>query len=168
MDHIDRILQQWQRERPDLRPLLQPMALIGRMKRLTNHIGHGLEQVFGHYGLNSANFDVLATLRRSGPPYALTPSQLISWTMVTSGTMTNRLDRLEKQGLVERLKSDQDARSVTVHLTKQGFELIEACVTDHVANQQKLTAALSAPEQQQLSSLLAKWLAQFEPDQSLD
>ena len=164
MDHVDRILAQWRAERPDLQ--LRPMGLMGRIKRLTSHLGHGMEQVFAAHGLNGASFDVLATLRRSGAPYALTPSQLMDWTMVTSGTMTNRLDRLEAKGLIERVRSDRDARSVTVRLTEKGLALIEDCVTEHVANQHRLTGALNAEEQEEMDRLLAKWLAAFEPPET--
>lgn len=166
MDRIDRIQAQWRAERPDLQ--LRPMGLMGRMKRLSTHLGQGLETVFSQYGLNSASFDVLATLRRAGAPFALTPTQLIDWTMVTSGTMTNRLDRLEQQGLIRRLRSAADARSVTVQLTPEGLELIDRCVEAHVTNQHRLTEALTVEEQEQLSRLLAKWLRQFEADQNLD
>ncbi|MYM57333.1 MarR family winged helix-turn-helix transcriptional regulator [Thalassovita mangrovi] len=161
MDHVDRILAQWQAERPDLQ--LRPMGLLGRIKRLGAHLGQGMERVFAAHGLNAASFDVLATLRRSGAPYALTPSQLMDWTMVTSGTMTNRLDRLEAKGLIRRVRSDRDARSVTVQLTDEGFALIDACVTEHVANQHRLADALSETEQAELDRLLSKWLAGFEP-----
>ncbi|WP_323785932.1 MarR family transcriptional regulator [Thalassovita sp.] len=133
------------------------------MKRLTTHLTQGLDTVFAAHGLNAASFDVLATLRRSGAPYALTPSQLMDWTMVTSGTMTNRLDRLEAKGLVDRKKSAQDARSVVVQLTVKGLDLINACVSDHVVNQNRMTEALNAKEQEELDRLLAKWLAAFEP-----
>lgn len=161
MDHVDRILAQWQAERPDLQ--LRPMGLLGRIKRLGSHLGQGMERVFAVHGLNAASFDVLATLRRAGAPYALTPSQLMDWTMVTSGTMTNRLDRLEAKGLIRRVRSDRDARSVTVQLTDEGFALIDACVTEHVANQHRLAGALSEAEQAELDRLLSKWLAGFEP-----
>ncbi len=161
MDHVDKILAQWRAERPDLQ--LRPMGLLGRIKRLGSHLGQGMDRVFTAHGLNAASFDVLATLRRSGAPYALTPSQLMDWTMVTSGTMTNRLDRLEAKGLIKRVRSDRDARSVTVQLTEQGLALIEECVTEHVANQNRLAGALSAVEQVELDRLLAKWLAGFEP-----
>lgn len=161
MDHVDRILAQWQAERPDLQ--LRPMGLLGRIKRLGAHLGQGMERVFTAHGLNAASFDVLATLRRAGAPYSLTPSQLMDWTMVTSGTMTNRLDRLEAKGLIRRVRSDRDARSVTVQLTDEGFALIDTCVTEHVANQHRLAGALSEAEQVELDRLLAKWLAGFEP-----
>lgn len=161
MDHVDRILAQWQAERPDLQ--LRPMGLLGRIKRLGSHLGQGMERVFTAHELNAASFDVLATLRRAGAPYSLTPSQLMDWTMVTSGTMTNRLDRLESKGLIRRVRSDRDARSVTVQLTDEGFDLIDTCVTEHVANQHRLAGALSEAEQVELDRLLAKWLAGFEP-----
>ncbi|CUH67078.1 HTH-type transcriptional regulator MhqR [Thalassovita gelatinovora] len=160
MDHVDKILAQWRVEHPEFK--LRAMGVLGRMSRLTTHLTQGLDQVFSAYGLNAASFDVLATLRRSGAPYALTPSQLMDWTMVTSGTMTNRLDRLQAQGLIDRKKSDQDARSVVVQLTPQGLDLINDSVTKHVANQNRLAAALNPEEQEQLDRLLAKWLAAFE------
>lgn len=159
-DHVDRIVAQWRAERPDLD--VGPMATLGRLKRLQTHLGQGLDAVFAAHGLSSASFDVLATLRRSGPPFALSPSDLIEWTMVTSGTMTNRIDRLEKAGLVERRPNPEDGRGVVVALTGKGLDLIEAAVADHVANQHRLTAALSEEERATLDGLVAKWLAAFE------
>jgi len=157
MDKVDRILAQWRRERPDLD--VTQMGVIGRIGRLRSHLSAAHERVFKKYDLSLASFDVLATLRRSGPPYALSPSELIDWTMVTSGTMTNRLDKLEEAGLITRQRNPEDGRGFVVALTPLGFELIDAAVTDHVANQHRLLEGLSSDEMTQLDGLLRKWLA---------
>ncbi len=160
MDHVDRVLQQWRRERPDLE--VAPMGLIGRVKRLSHHLAQEMNKTFAEHGLNLASFDVLATLRRSGQPYCLPPSELLVSTMVTSGTMTNRIDQLVKAGYVERLSNDADGRSVLISLTKEGFAVIDAAVSDHVKTQARLTAGLSASEFQRLNRLLARFLATLE------
>lgn len=164
MDRVDRILEQWRRERPDLD--LSAMGTIGRMIRLGTVLGNRMEATMARHGLNRASFDVLATLRRAGPPYALSPSELMDWTMVTSGTMTNRIDRLEIAGLVSRTRDPKDGRGSLVQLTEQGHATIEAAVGDHVANQQALVQGLSEAEREALDALLAKWLASFETGQS--
>jgi len=163
MDRIDRIIAQWRRERPDLD--VTPMGTLGRLKRLMAHLMRGMDRVIEANGLNAASFDVLATLRRSGSPYALSPSELMEWTMVTSGTMTNRLDRLEAAGLVARTPDPKDGRGSVVSLTRNGFELIEQVIGDHVANQQSLTSALQEADRVELDRLLKKWLAMFESDE---
>lgn len=160
MDQVDRILAQWRTERPDLD--VGPMGTLGRMSRLFRHLQEELDKVYLEYGLSQASFDVLATLRRAGEPYALSPSMLIEWTMVTSGTMTNRVDRLEAAGLVERRRNPDDRRGFLVGLTEQGRVLIDEAVTAHVANQHRLTAALTAEERQAFDVLVAKWLSAFE------
>lgn len=155
-DKIDRILAQWRRERPDLD--VTPMGTFGRIGRLRNKLSAELDLVFKKHGLNGASFDVLATLLRSGPPYALSPSKLIEWTMVTSGTMTNRLDKLEEAGLISRERNPEDGRGFVVALTEQGFALVNATVTDHVANQHRLVEGLTKDELAQLDGLLRKWM----------
>lgn len=157
MDHVDRILAQWQQVRPDLD--VAPMGLMGRLKRLHDRLLQELDSVYQAHGLNAASFDVLATLRRAGAPYALSPSELIEWTMVTSGTMTNRLDRLASKGLIERKPNPDDGRGAVVALTDEGFALIDKVVADHVANQHRLVESLSAEEFEQLNSILKSWLA---------
>ncbi|GGE82066.1 MarR family transcriptional regulator [Stappia taiwanensis] len=161
MDQVDRILAQWRAERPDLD--VADMGTIGRLKRLQAQLGKGMDRVFEAHGLNAASFDVLATLRRAGPPYALSPSDLVAWTMVTSGTMTNRIDRLEKAGLVRRDRNPEDGRGFVVALTEAGFALIDAAVSAHVDNQHRMMAPLTPEERRTLDRLLAKWLAGFEP-----
>lgn len=157
MDKVDKIIAQWNRERPDLD--VTSMSLIGRCLQINQHLVTQMAHTFAAHGLNSANFDMLATLRRSGPPYALSPNDLIASTMVTSGTMTNRIDQLVKAGLVERLQNPDDRRSVVVSLTKKGFETIDAALDDHVATQDRLTSALSDAEFKKLNALLVKFLA---------
>lgn len=160
MDHVDRILAQWRQERPDLE--LAPMALIGRIKRLSLYLSREMEKTWAKYDLNAASFDVLATLRRSGPSFALSPGDLMASTMVTSGTMTNRIDQLEKAGLVERRQSPEDRRSFLISLTDEGFRVIDAAVADHVKTQEKLVSGLAAEDRQQLDALLKAFLADFE------
>ena len=160
MDHVDRILAQWNRERPDLD--VEPMGLLGRIARLRTHLAREIEKALAAHGLNSASFDVLATLRRSGPPYRLSPGDLIATTMVSSGTMTNRLDQLEKAGLIERSHNPDDRRGVIIALTPKGLGLVDAAVTDHVENQHKLLDGLDAQERAALDALLRKFLGEFE------
>ena len=160
MDHVDRILAQWRRERPDLD--VAPMGLIGRIKRLSQHLTREMEQTWATHGLNLASFDVLATLRRSGPPYRLSPGDLMATTMVTSGTMTNRIDQLEKAGLVERIPNPEDGRSFLIALSKKGFALIDEAATAHVATQERLVSCLSKKDRKALDALLKAYLADFE------
>ncbi|SMC94155.1 transcriptional regulator, MarR family [Fulvimarina manganoxydans] len=159
-DHVDAILVQWNRERPDLD--VGPMGTFGRLKRLNDELSEAIARPFKAHGLTSAGFDVLATLRRSGEPYSLSPSALIATTMVTSGTMTNRLDRLEEAGLIERRRDPQDGRGFLVALTPAGFELVDRVVSEHVANQHRLIAGLSPALRDGLDAALRDWLASFE------
>jgi DNA-binding MarR family transcriptional regulator len=160
MDRVDAILQQWNRERPDLD--VAPMGLLGRLKRLSQHISRETEKTIAEHGLNAATFDVLATLRRSGPPYSLSPGDLLATTMITSGTMTNRIDQLEKAGLVRREANPDDRRSVRIALTEKGLSLIDEAVTAHVETQTRIVSALSARDQTALDMLLREYLAAFE------
>ncbi|ULJ71306.1 MarR family winged helix-turn-helix transcriptional regulator [Rhizobium gallicum] len=160
MDRVDKILSQWQCERPDLD--VEAMGILGRLKRLTTHLGREVEQVLLQYGLSTSAFDVLATLRRSGKPYRLSPGDLLAMTMVSSGTMTNRIDQLEKAGFVERVLNPDDRRSVLIALTENGFAAVETAVGAHVANQQRLIENLSDEDKAALDALLRKFLAKFE------
>ncbi len=159
-DAVDHILAQWARERPDLD--VTPMGLIGRLGRLRAHLTRAHETAFQRHGLNGASFDLLATLRRSGPPFRLSPSDLLDTMMITSGTMTNRIDQLEKQGLVERLPHPDDRRALLVALTDKGRDVIDAAVTDHVENQHHLVEPLTLEERTVLDGLLKKYLTAFE------
>ncbi|MFD0258098.1 MarR family winged helix-turn-helix transcriptional regulator [Kitasatospora indigofera] len=151
-DHVDKLLEQWHRERPDLD--VSPMAVIGRLKRLTRLIEADLRRTFAEHGLDPASFDVLATLRRSGPPYRLTPAELMRTSMVTSGAVTQRLDRLEARGLVARTPSESDGRVVHVALTADGRALIDQALPDHVATEHRLLAGLTAPRRADLADTL--------------
>lgn len=160
LDHVEKILDQWNRERPDLD--VGPMGLLGRITRLRGHLAREIEAELEKHGLSSSSFDVLATLRRSGAPYRLSPGELIATTMVTSGTMTNRIDQLEKAGLVERTTNPDDRRSMIIALTSKGLATVDAAVTAHVANQHRLVEGLTEEDREALDGLLAKFLAKFE------
>lgn len=144
MDHVDKIVAQWRRERPDLD--VGPMEVIGRIVRLANLLNQEMERVFVHHELTAASFDVLATLRRAGTPYTLSPGDLMDSTMVTSGTMTNRIDRLVASGLVERRPNPKDKRGFLICLTPAGHALIDRAVEEHVARQKELVASLDGAE----------------------
>ena len=154
MDVVDRILEQWRTARPELDT--GAMGPIGRLSRVFHHVTRSMARTFEAHGLNAAGFDVLATLRRSPPPHALTPGELMGSMMITSGTMTNRIDQLAKAGLVERRGDREDARRVVVRLTEKGRETVDAALADHVATQRALLASLSKDEVRQLDGLLAK------------
>jgi DNA-binding MarR family transcriptional regulator len=160
---MDKIKAQWAQQRPDLDT--EPMALIGRIIRLSAQLTEEMGRTFARHGLNGASFDMLATLLRSGPPHALSPNQLLETMMVTSGTMTNRIDQLEKGDLVSRVKNSNDKRSVLVQLTTKGHRIIDAAVTDHVDAQTKLVEGLTAEERAALNGLLQTHLSTLEAEQ---
>lgn len=151
-DAVDAIVAQWHRERPGVD--VSGMAVIGRLTRLTQAIRPRLDAVFAEHGLESWEFDVLATLLRNGPPHRLTPGQLLDSMMVTSGAMTNRIDRLESRGLVERTKHPDDGRQVLVTLTDAGLRTVDAALVDHARNELEILAALDEAERDQLVDLL--------------
>ncbi len=159
-DAVDDIMDQWRRERPDLDP--SPMGLIGRLARCEMLLRRKLDHTFERFGMSSWEFDVLATLRRAGHPYSLAPTALYSSLMVTSGTMTHRLQRLEKVGLVERVKSSADLRSMPVQLTEAGLSLINQAVEAHIANEQAILDLLPAESRKQLDKHLVTLLAVLE------
>ncbi|MDN3696040.1 MarR family transcriptional regulator [Vibrio cortegadensis] len=160
MDAIDRVVAQWVKEKPELNT--DPMALMGRLMRVTKHMEAEVATLHKQYDLKMGEFDVLATLRRAGQPYKLTPSELIESMMLTSGAMTNRLDKLEGKGLIEREHSKKDRRSVTVILTTTGLNLIEEMIEQHVDIQTRLVTALTPDQIQQANGLLKNLLADFE------
>lgn len=159
-DPVDKILAQWQHERPDLD--VSPMGLIGRTTRLANYLKKAIGKTFADFGLQPGEFDVLATLRRSGAPYQLSPTELFKSMMVSSGTMTHRIDRLEKAGWVERIADVRDRRAMLIQLTEKGLSLIDEAVTAHVANEHRILSALDAAEREALVGLLRKLLVDFE------
>jgi DNA-binding MarR family transcriptional regulator len=154
-DHVDEILAQWARERPDLDA--SPIGLIGRLHRLADVLNVELRKVFAEAGLGDGDFDVLVTLRRHGAPYELTPGDLGAATMVTSSAVTKRIDRLERAGLVSRTVSPDDARSRRIRLTDAGFALVDRLMADHVANERRLVSGLSDDDRSQLADLLRRW-----------
>lgn len=163
MDRVHDIQAQWGRERPDLDT--GPMGLIGRINRLAQHLTREMEATLAGHGLNFSSFDVLATLRRSGAPFALSPGDLMAAMMISSGTMTNRIDQLERAALVVRRPNPADARSVLIALTDRGFAVVEAAVGDHVATQTRLVAGLPEDARAVLDGLLSQYLLSFEgPD----
>ena len=159
-NHVDNILQQWSKERPDLDT--SPMAITGRIAQISASFGREMQETFSEYELNHASFDLLATLLRSGPPYSLSPSKLISSTMVTSGTMTNRIDRLEEAGLVIRTQNGEDKRSYIVSLTDKGYSIINQAIEVHVQKLHHLTKGLSADECEVLSTLLQRLISSIQ------
>jgi len=161
-DAVDHIISQWRREKPELE--LKAMEVLGRLKRASALQSPKVEKVFLEYGLNQPEFDVLATLRRSGAPYCLAPTALFSTLMVTSGTMTNRMMQLEKKGLIERLPNPEDARSKLVKLSDKGFELIEMVLPHHVQNGLNLIAKLDDNTLKTLNQSLRLLLHALEGD----
>lgn len=163
-DHVDIIVKQWKSERPDLD--VSPMEVIGRISRLSRILEKDLKPIFSKYGLQSGEFDVLAALRRCGKPYQLKPTELFKSVMLTSGAMTNRLDRLESAGLITRKADPNDRRSSLVSLAAKGLKLIDRAVADHYANEQQLLGTLNKSERKTLTHLLRKLLLDFEGAQS--
>ncbi|MEA2498679.1 MAG: hypothetical protein QOH26_1084 [Actinomycetota bacterium] len=159
-DYVDEILRQWSRERPDLD--VSPMGVIGRLSRLTRHLERAIEETFQSHGLGAGGFDVLAALRRSGKPYRLSPTELYNSLLISSGAMTNRIDRLEEQGHVVRAPDAHDRRSISVALTPKGKKTIDDAVREHTEREHNLLASLSSQEQKQLAGLLRELLLQYD------
>ncbi|CAM5226031.1 MarR family winged helix-turn-helix transcriptional regulator [Alishewanella longhuensis] len=156
MDELDRIQQAWATEIPELDTT--SMALIGRLQIVHKRLSLAMSANFRQYGLTDAGFDVLATLRRSGPPYQLTPNQLLAQTLITSGSLTSRLQSLEKLGFISRSCANTDKRSIDVTLTETGKTVIEQALVTHVTTQQQLLSGLSPAEQQHMVSLLRTFI----------
>jgi DNA-binding MarR family transcriptional regulator len=154
MDHVSTVVAQWAAERPELD--VSPLLVIGRIHRIALALTPELVEVYARHGLGEGDFDVLATLRRQGIPYALTPGELGERTMVTSGAVTKRVDRLAAKGLVERRASTTDGRSRTVVLTAEGHRVIDAAMDEHVANEARLLAGLEPDERAALGELLGR------------
>lgn len=159
-DEVDRLVAAWERERPDLD--VRPLEVLSRVTRLARHLDRARRSAFAAHGLEGWEFDVLAALRRAGRPYVLSPGRLLNQTMVTSGTMTNRVDRLETRGLVQRLPDPADRRGVHVRLTPRGKERVDAALADLLGRERELLAGLSRSDQDVLSSLLRRLVTPFE------
>ncbi|MFI5801951.1 MarR family winged helix-turn-helix transcriptional regulator [Streptomyces sp. NPDC051561] len=137
-DAVDAIIGQWVAERPDLEEDLWPVELFARVQRLGQVVDKSAKAAAAHHGVESGEFDVLTTLQRSGPPYALTAGAFIKASMVTSGAITNRIDRMEAKGLVERVRDGSDRRTIKIRLTEHGQEVTRAAFADHLANYAQL------------------------------
>jgi DNA-binding MarR family transcriptional regulator len=159
-DEVDRLVDAWQRQRPDLD--VTPMHVLSRVTRLAHHLARARRAVFSEHGLEVWAFDVLAALRRAGPPYELSPGQLLRETLVTSGTMTNRLDRLETRGLLTRFPDPGDRRGVVVRLTPAGRHQVDAALEGLLAHERELLAGLDRRDQRQLGQLLRELVAPFD------
>lgn len=151
-DHVDDVLRQWAAERPDLDA--SPMGIVGRIQRASRRLERGITENFARFGLQLWEFDILGTLRRSGPPYRLTAGALSESSMVTSGAITNRIDRLVDRGLVTRETDPGNRRSVVITLSGAGWELIETVLVHHVDREEQLLASLSAADRERLADLL--------------
>ncbi|NNU26082.1 MarR family winged helix-turn-helix transcriptional regulator [Isoptericola sediminis] len=160
-DRVARIQAEWRRERPELD--VSPQGVVGRLHRLAGYLTDELHTVYARHGLGEGEFDVLATLRRAGAPYERAPGELAEHTMVTTGAMTKRIDRLVAAGLVERrAATGGDGRRRLVALTPAGVERIDAAFTDHMANERRLVDQLSAEDQRALEGVLTRWLRAYE------
>ncbi|MET4926040.1 MarR family transcriptional regulator [Streptomyces sp. PSRA5] len=157
LDRVARIQREWARERPDVD--VRPQGVIGRLHRLGAYLTEELCVVYRNHGLGEGDFDVLAALRRAGAPFERAPGELAEHTMVTTGAMTKRVDRLERAGLVSRRASESDGRGRVVALTPEGRALIDSAFSEHMANERRLLDALTEEEAERLESLLTKWLA---------
>lgn len=159
-DEVDRLVAAWQRERPDLD--VAPLEVLSRVTRLARHLDRARRTAFAAHGLEAWEFDVLAALRRAGEPYVLSPGQLLASTLVTSGTMTNRIDRLAARGLVVRAPDPDDRRGVRVGLTEAGKQRVDEALAALLARERELLEALSVQDQQALSTLLRRLVTPFE------
>lgn len=159
-DEVDRVVAAWRRERPDLD--VSPLEVLSRVTRLARHLDRARSAAFAAHGLENWEFDVLAALRRSGPPYELSPGQLVADTLVTSGTMTNRIDRLAARDLVRRRPDPADGRGVLVHLTDAGSALVDTALADLLDRERSLLAVLAADDGPQLATLLRRLVSPFD------
>lgn len=159
-DEVDHVVAAWQRERPDLD--LQPLAVLSRISRVARLLDLARREAFGAGSLEPWEFDVLSALRRAGAPHELSPGALVAQTLVTSGTMTNRIDRLVDRGHVERERSTTDRRGVIVRLTDSGREAVDAAMTQLLAHERELLAGIGADEQADMAAALRQVLTRLE------
>ncbi|MEU0565100.1 MarR family transcriptional regulator [Nonomuraea sp. NPDC005983] len=159
-DEVDRLIAAWRSERPDLD--VEPLQVLSRVSRLAKHLDRARRASFAEHNLEPWEFDVLTALRRAGRPYELSPGALLKATLVTSGTMTNRIDRLAQAGLVRRRPDPEDRRGVLVSLTDTGLARVDAAFADLLRREHALLASLGPTDQRTLSSLLRTLLAPFD------
>ena len=163
-DEVDRIVDAWSRERPDLD--FSPLQVLSRVGRLSRHVDRARKAAFAASDLELWEFDVLSALRRAGAPYQLSPKALLQQTLVSSGTMTNRIDRLVARGLVERRTDPNDGRGILVQMTRQGRERVDAAISTLLTAEAELLEHLSVSDQERLSALLRKLSLDFDADHS--
>src|SRR5260221_5299032 len=159
-DEVDELVVRWRAERPDLD--VEPLQVLSRVSRLARHLDRARTAAFAAHGLQAWEFDVLSALRRQGPPYQLSPGALLRATLVTSGTMTNRIDRLAEGGLVRRLPDPQDKRGVLVQLSERGKSVADAALADLLEQEHGLLTGLDDAQREQLASLLRMLLTPFD------
>jgi|SRR5690606_20867059 DNA-binding MarR family transcriptional regulator len=159
-DEVDRLVAAWRAERPDLD--VEPLQVLSRISRLAKHLDRARRAAFAEHKLEPWEFDVLTALRRAGHPYELSPGALLRATLVTSGTMTNRIDRLAQAGLVRRRPDPQDRRGVLVSLTEAGLARVDAAFSDLISREHTLLSSLDADQQRRLAGLLRTMLAPFD------
>ncbi|MET0740296.1 MAG: MarR family transcriptional regulator [Candidatus Nanopelagicales bacterium] len=161
-DEVDRLVEAWRRERPDLD--VTPLEVLSRVTRLARHLDLARRSAFAEHDLESWEFDVLAALRRAGQPYELSPGQLLMVTLVTSGTMTNRIDRLESKGLVTRRPDPSDRRGVLVALTAQGRQRVDESLADLLDRERLIIGSLDQGQQDSLAALLRLIVLPFDDE----
>jgi DNA-binding MarR family transcriptional regulator len=159
-DEVDRLVAAWRRERPDLDT--RPLEVLSRVTRLARHLDRARRSAFAEHDLEAWEFDVLSALRRSGEPYQLSPGALLNQTLVTSGTMTNRIDRLAARDLVRREPDPTDRRGVLVVLSPRGRAVVDDTLTDQLAHEQKLLAGLTDRQRDALADLLRDLVSPFD------
>ena len=159
-DDVDRIVDAWRRERPDLD--VAPLHILSRVSRLARHLDRARGSAFAEHGLEVWEFDVLSALRRAGAPYELSPGHLVAQMLVTSGTMTNRVDRLAARGLVGRSPDPSDRRGVKVTLTTAGRTVVDAAMADLLDRERTLLSQLPPSEQDHLAEFLRRLLSPFD------
>lgn len=159
-DEVDRLVAAWRRERPDLD--VEPLEVLSRISRLARHLDRARRIAFAEHGLEPWEFDVLTALRRAGAPYQLSPGQLLTQTLVTSGTMTNRIDRLAGKGLVQRLPDPGDRRGVLVRLTESGRNRADEALAGLLDHERALLSELTTAQREELASLLRQLVAPFD------
>ncbi|WP_037573483.1 MarR family winged helix-turn-helix transcriptional regulator [Phaeacidiphilus oryzae] len=159
-DEVDRLVAAWRRERPDLD--VEPLEVLSRVSRLARHLDRARRTAFAQHGLEPWEFDVLTALRRAGAPYQLSPGQLLTQTLVTSGTMTNRIDRLAKKDLVQRLPDPADRRGVLVRLTETGQDRADSALSGLLEQERAILGELSPAQRAELAGLLRQLVAPFD------
>lgn len=165
-DEVDRLVAAWRTERPDLD--VRPLHVLSRVHRLARHLDRARRTAFAEHDLEMWEFDVLSALRRAGSPYELSPGALLRATLVTSGTMTNRIDRMAHAGLVRRHRDPRDGRSVLVRLTTEGRRRVDAALADLVERERELLSSLTEEQRRTLAELLRALLAPFDSPERAD